>query len=321
MPSMVQLEYIVAVADTKHFGKAADVCCVSQPTLSQQIKKVEELIGIEIFDREKKPVMTTTDGEAFVRQARLILREHRRLRDFFQNSGNEVAGEFRLGVIPTLANTVIPHFIHEFADRYPKVTLHIDELKTSAIIKELEEDRMDAALMATPLGIDGFNEEPLFYETFQIYAAKKHRLLKNKSCNTDDLDGKDMWQLQDGHCFKDQIAQICTTDSADGKSLPRVLFQGGNLDTLLRLVQKGHGYTLIPSFMTQHMSADEIQTHVRKFQKPYPAREISLVTHRANWKRKIAEAIKQTICASLPKDIYKEKNKDVFVLELCPVQS
>lgn len=321
MPSLVQLEYIVAVADTRHFGKAAEACHISQPTLSQQIKKVEELIGIEIFDREKKPVMTTPDGEIFVRQARLLLREHKRLREFFLDRSDEVTGEFRLGVIPTLANTLIPHFIEDFALAYPKVTLNIDELKTSSIIKELEEDRIDAALMATPLGVEGLNEEPLFYETFQIYAARKHRLLKDKSCKINDLDASDMWLLQDGHCFKDQIAQICSIEKTADKNLPRVNFQGGSLDTLLRLVQKGHGYTLIPSFMTQHMTADEVQTHVRKFQKPYPSREISLVTRRAQWKRKIVQAIKDTICGSLPKEMYREKHKDLNVLELCPVKS
>ncbi|MBX2986996.1 MAG: LysR family transcriptional regulator [Bdellovibrionaceae bacterium] len=317
MPSLVQLEYVVAVANMKHFGQAAKACCVSQPTLSLQIKKVEDQIGVEIFDRMKKPVIMTPEGEIFVRQARLLLREHRILRSLFEQRGNDVSGEFRLGVIPTLTNSLLPSFIHEFSELYPEVILKIDELQTSSILKALEEDRLDGALMATPLGVEGLHEEPLFYETFQVYAAKGHRLLKTKSCRLKDLDPSDLWLLQDGHCFKDQVVQLCPLDAKSEAGLPRVQFQGGNLDTLLRLIKRGHGYTLLPSFMTHHMEENEIQAHVRKFQKPYPAREISLVTRRTQWKRKIAEAIKETIQQHLPKTLSREKNEDLNVLELC----
>lgn len=321
MPSLVQLEYVVAVADAKHFGKAAEACCVSQPTLSLQIKKVEEQLGIEIFDRLKKPVVVTPDGEIFVRQARLLLREHKLLKNLFEDREGDVSGEFRLGVIPTLANSLLPIFIHEFAAAYPEVTLRIDELQTSSLLRDLEEDRLDGALIATPSGIVGLYEEPLFYETFQIYAAKGHRLLKAKSWRVDDLDATDLWLLQDGHCFKDQVAQICSLDAKKEGGLPRVNFQGGNFDTLLRLIKKGHGYTLLPSFMIHHMDEGEIQAHVRKFQKPYPAREISFVTRRPQWKRRIAEAIKETVRLNLPKTVQRGKSEDLNVLELCAVES
>lgn len=320
MPSLVQLEYIVAVADLKHFGKAADMCHVSQPTLSQQIRKVEELLDLVIFDRVKKPVVATQEGEAFLKQARLILREHKKLKELAIQNADEVSGEFRLAVIPTLASTLIPHFVQQFSKAYPKVTLIIDELKTSSILKELEEDRLDAALMATPLGIDGLIEEPLFYEAFQIYAAKGHRLLAKKHCRVEDLDASDLWLLQDGHCFKEQIAQICNIDVSDSRDLPKVTFQGGNLDTLLRLVKRGYGYTLIPAFMTSTMSESEINQHVRKFQKPYPTREISLVSRRSHRKRKTALAIKESIWKNLPEELSREKNQSQHILELCAVK-
>src|ERR1700756_1569921 len=305
VPSLVQLEYIVAVADLKHFGKAAEACHISQPTLSQQIRKVEDDLDIVIFDRVKKPIVLTEEGEAILNQARLVLREHKRLKELARQKSDEISGEFRLGVIPTVANTLVPHFVERFAQQYPKVTLLIDELKTSSILQELSEDRLDAGLMATPLSVAGLVEEPLYYETFNVYASAGHRFLEGKTCRIDDLDTSDMWLLQDGHCFKDQVMQLLSLGSKSEPSLPRVQFQGGNLDTLLRLVKHGTGYTLLPAFMIDQMPAAEIKSHVRVFQRPFPAREISLVSRRAHWRRKIVIALKDSILSkTLPSSLY-----------------
>jgi LysR family hydrogen peroxide-inducible transcriptional activator len=317
MPSLVQLEYVVAVADLKHFSKAAEACHISQPTLSQQIRKVEEELDIVIFDRLKKPVVLTEEGEAILHQARLILREHKRLKELASQKSDEVSGEFRLGVIPTVANTLVPHFVERFAEQYPKVTLLIDELKTSSILQELNEDRLDAGLMATPLPVAGLVEEPLYYETFNVYASRDHRLLKGKTCRIDDLDTSDMWLLQDGHCFKDQVMQLLSRQSRQAQSLPRVQFQGGNLDTLLRLVRHGKGYTLLPAFMIDQMSGPEIKSHVREFQRPFPAREISLVSRRAHWRRKTVIALKDSILENLSPSLYRKRCSELRVLDVC----
>ena len=317
MPSLVQLEYIVAVADLKHFGKAAEACHISQPTLSQQIRKVEDNLDIVIFDRVKKPIMLTEDGEAILHQARLVLREHKRLKELARQKSDEISGEFRLGVIPTVANTLVPHFLRRFAQQYPKVMLLIDELKTSSILQELSEDRLDAALMATPLSVAGLVEEPIYYETFNVYASSGHRLLIGKTCRIDDLDTCDMWLLQDGHCFKDQVMQLCSVDSEAAKSFPRVQFQGGNLDTLLRLVRQGTGYTLLPAFMIDQMPTAEIKSHVREFQRPFPAREISLVSRRAHWRRKTVIALRDSILENLPQSLYRKRCPEIRVLDVC----
>ncbi|HEY2381076.1 MAG TPA: LysR substrate-binding domain-containing protein [Terriglobia bacterium] len=318
MPSLAQLEYIVAVADLKHFGKAAEACHISQPTLSQQIRKVEEDLDIVIFDRVKKPIVLTEDGEAILQQARRILREHRRLQEIARQKSDEISGEFRLGVIPTVANTLVPHFVKRFAEQYPKVTLLIDELKTSSILQELSEDRLDAGVMATPLSVAGLLEEPLYYETFNVYAATDHRLLKGKTCRIDDLDLSDMWLLQDGHCFKDQVMQLCSLgESKTPTTLPRIQFQGGNLDTLLRLVRQGTGYTLLPAFMIDQMPVDEVKTHVREFQRPFPAREISLVSRRAHWRRKTIIALRESILANPPQCLYMKRRPELRVLDVC----
>jgi LysR family hydrogen peroxide-inducible transcriptional activator len=317
MPSLVQLEYIVAVADLKHFGKAAEACHISQPTLSQQIRKVEADLGIVVFDRVKKPIVLTEEGEAILHQARLILREHKHLKELARQKSDEISGEFRLGVIPTVANTLVPQFVERFAQQYPKVTLLIDELKTSSILQELSEDRLDAGLMATPLSAAGLVEEPLYYETFSVYASTGHRLLKGKTCQIDDLDTSDMWLLQDGHCFKDQVMQLLSLQSKSDYSLPRVQFQGGNLDTLLRLVRHGKGYTLLPAFMIDQMSAAEFKTHVRSFHRPFPAREISLVSRRAHWRRKTVIALKDCVLENLSPSLYRKRCPELRVLDVC----
>ena len=318
MPSLVQLEYIVAVADLKHFGKAAEACHVSQPTLSQQIQKAEETLDIVIFDRVKKPIVLTEDGEVILQQARRILREHKRLKELAHEKSDEISGEFRLGIIPTVANTLVPHFVERFAEKYPKVTLLIDELKTSSILQELSEDRLDAGVMATPLSVAGLLEEPLYYETFNVYAAAGHRLLTGTTCRVNNLELSDMWLLQDGHCFKDQVLQLCSLDDAkSAKMLARIQFQGGNLDTLLRLVRQGTGYTLLPAFMIDQMPSDEMKSHVRKFQKPFPAREISMVSRRAHWRRKTVTALKDSILTNLPRCLYRKKAPELRVLDVC----
>jgi LysR family hydrogen peroxide-inducible transcriptional activator len=208
--------------------------------------------------------------------------------------------------------------VERFAEQYPKVTLLIDELKTSVILQELSEDRLDAAVLATPLSVAGLLEEPLYYETFNVYAAAGHPLLKAKTCRIDDLDMSDMWLLQDGHCFKDQVMQLCSTEeSKHPKTLPRIQFQGGNLDTLLRLVRHGIGYTLLPAFMIDQMTAVEIKSHVRVFEKPFPAREISMVSRRAHWRRKTVVALKESILANLPQCLYRKKCAELRVLDVC----
>ena len=194
MPSLIQLEYIAAVADHQHFGKAARACHVTQPTLSQQVMKVEENLGITLFDRIKKPVVLTPEGEIFLDQARLILREHKRLKEMVRSNSKEVSGTFHLAIIPTVAGTLIPRFIEPFAKKFPKVELYIDELTTESILEGLKQDRLDAAIMATPLPNESLQEMPLYYEPFKLYLAKNHPLLKKATCSKKDLDGN-------GLCF------------------------------------------------------------------------------------------------------------------------
>lgn len=317
MPSLIQLEYVAAVAEHRHFGKAAYACHVSQPTLSQQVQKVEEDLGILIFDRTKKPVMCTPEGEAFLEQARLILREHKRLFEIAKAHSREVAGEFHLAVIPTVAATLIPAFIAHFARKYPKVELAIEELTTEAILDGLKRDKLDAGVMATPLPEGGFEEAPLYYEPFKLYLPAGHPLLKKGACQKSDLGGEGLWLLRDGHCFNTQVMRFCGIDGGAPSHFRNIHFRSGSLDTLRRLVREGHGHTLIPAMMTESMSKAEVEAHVRPFQAPEPAREISLVCRRRHWKSGIVQALKESILANLPKDLKAIRKEKLQVLDIC----
>jgi LysR family transcriptional regulator, hydrogen peroxide-inducible genes activator len=315
MPSLTQLEYIVAVDKYRHFGKAADNCNISQPTLSMQIQKVEEEIGYLLFDRLKKPVVPSQKGQKFIQQARVLLHEHRRLMDLSKLQGSEISGDLRLAVIPTLAPYLLPLFMEDFSKRYPQVHLRVDELKTESIIEALKEDQLDAGLLATPLKEEGIKVRPLLYEPFSLYVSKNHPLAERKRIRESDLKGNEMWLLADGHCFKNQIVRFCSIDQSDGV-FPNVQFAGGNLDTLRNIVRKSKGYTLVPYLFVDTMSDSERRDHVREFEKPAPSREVSLIFRRDQWKSDILTALEQTILKNVPEIL---KHKDPKAFEILPI--
>lgn len=302
MPSLTQLEYITAVDKFRHFGKAAEHCHITQPTLSMQIQKVEEEIGYPLFDRMKKPVIPTGKGARFIHQAQILLREHRRLMDLAKSQEHEVSGDFRLGVIPTVAPYLTPLFIEAFSRTYPKVQLSIDELKTETILRRLQDDTLDAGIMATPLKEEGLREQRLYVESFFLYVSKHHALAERKRIKESDLDGKDMWLLEDGHCFRSQIMRYCSLKSRDGV-FPNVQFEGGGMDTLRYLIRKSRGYTLVPALFVDLLHESERREHVREFERPVPAREISLVYRRDQWKSDIIKALSETVRDQLPREL------------------
>lgn len=315
MPSLTQLEYIVAVDAARHFGKAADHCHITQPTLSMQIQKVEEEIGYPLFDRLKKPVVPTAKGERFITQAKVLLREHHKLMDLSKHQSGELSGDFRIGVIPTIAPYLLPLFIGAFSKKYPKVQLIIDEMKTDSIIDALREDKLDAGILATPLHESGLRERPLYYEPFQLYVAKNHALNARKRIKDDDLSGDSMWLLADGHCFRNQIARFCSLKNQDGV-FPNVHFEGGNIDTLRNLIRKSAGYTLVPALFTESLPESERRDYIREFEKPVPAREVSIVYRRDQWKSDLLKALEESIREKLPKELTEHDPKRQVVLDI-----
>lgn len=302
MATLTQLEYIVTVERLRHFGRAAEACHVSQPSLSMQIQKVEEEMGITIFDRLKKPVVPTEKGQQFIEQAKVILRENQKLNAIMKHEVTQVSGDFRLGVIPTLAPYLLPLFIDAFAQNYPKVKLKIDELKTENIIHDLKADTLDAAILATPLHASGLSERVLFYEKFFLYVGTDHALANRKRIKEDELDGSDIWLLQDGHCLRNQVVKICSIKS-DKHVYKNIQFEGGNLETLRNLVKKSRGSTLIPQLFVNTLPEFEKRDYVKEFEHPSPTRQVSLVYRRDQWKSDILSALEATIIENIPEDI------------------
>ncbi len=317
MPSLTQLEYIVAVEKMRHFGKAANACHITQPTLSMQIQKVEEEIGYPLFDRLKKPVMPTAKGQKFIHQAKVLLHEHLKLMDLSKSQGGEISGELHLGVIPTVAPYLLPLFLESFSQKFPKVQLLVDEMKTSDILTGLRDDTVDAGILATPLHESGLRERPLYYEPFSLYVSKQNPLNTRKRIKEDDISGKDMWLLADGHCFRTQIMRYCSLEEKDGV-FPNVHFAGGNLDTLRNLIRKSKGYTLVPALFVDTLPEAERRDYIRDFEKPVPSREISLIYRRDQWKSDVLQALEATIRERLPKTLAQEldpKGQEVVPLD------
>ena len=208
--TLTQLEYILAVHEHRHFGKAAESCFVTQPTLSMQIQKLEDELQITIFDRSKSPIQTTEDGLMVIDQAGKIIKEQKRLFSLLAERGSEVKGDFRLAVIPTLSPFILPLFLENFVKAYPLVNLQIQEAKTEDIIAMLKKDQIDAGLLVTPLNESFIEERPLYYEPFYLFVNPSNALSKKKSVTQDELDLNEIWLLNKGNCFREQVLNICS---------------------------------------------------------------------------------------------------------------
>lgn len=290
--TITQLHYVLAVAEHQNFTKAAQKVFVTQPTLSMQIQKLEDELDVLIFDRSKKPIELTETGKKIVQQARNIVNESDRIQDIVDQQKGFVGGLFRLGVIPTVMPTLLPMFLNSFIKKYPKVKLKIEELHTEAIIEKLQDGHLDAAIAATPLEIENIKEQVLYYEPFVGYIPPGHRLASKKKLEPDDLDLNDILLLEDGHCFKDGILNICkaTKSSTDD----HFQLESGSFETMIKLANEGLGMTLLPYLHTLDMKDSE-KENLRMFAEPSPAREVSLIYNKSELKMQIIEALRKTI--------------------------
>lgn len=315
MTTLTQLEYIVAVDRLRHFGKAAEHCHISQPTLSMQIQKVEDEIGYPLFDRLKKPVVSTPKGRRFIEQAKVLLLEHKKLMDISKMEALEISGDLRVGVIPTIAPYLIPRFLAPFAAKFPAVQIKIDEMKTQDIISALKDDRIDAGILATPLHEPGLKERPLYYEPFSIYISTKHPLHSRKRVREEELEGEQMWLLEDGHCFRNQVVRFCSLNQPTGV-FSNVHFEGGQLDTLRNMIRRSNGYTLMPALFVETLDPKEVSQHVREIESPVPTREVSLVYRRDQWKSDILAVLMDSIQDHIPESMLKSNTKKQTIMEI-----
>ncbi len=290
-----QLEYIVALDDYRHYVIAAEHCFISQPNLTMQVKKLEEEIGVRIFDRDKKPLQPTDIGKQVILRARQILRECRQLKEFVNHEKEAIEGEFTIGIIPTLAPYLLPLFLPIFMDEYPRVHLKIQELQTTQIIASIENGIIDLGLLVTPINKTPIREIPVFYEPFLLYLPKNHALLKKKYIRAENLEAHEVLVLEEGHCFRDQALSICKF--AKNASAKPFDYQSGSIEAMKNLVHNGLGYTLVPELSILH---DHNALHVRRFYRPEPVREVSIVVHNNFIKESVIASLKNMIQRVVP---------------------
>ncbi|GAA4281004.1 hydrogen peroxide-inducible genes activator [Gaetbulibacter aestuarii] len=290
--TITQLYYVLAVAENQNFTKAAEKCFVTQPTLSMQIQKLEEQLDVQIFDRSKKPIELTDVGKKIVKQARNIVNESYRIQDIVDQQKGFIGGEFKLGIIPTIMPTLLPMFLKTFIKRHPKVKLKIEELNTEEIITRIKDGHLDAAIASTPLEDDSIKERVLYFEPFVAYIPQNHRLKDRKTIEPGDLDINDMLLLEDGHCFRDGVINLCKAfkNHLDDE----FQLESGSIETLVKLSNEGLGMTLLPYLHTLDLSEKE-QENLRFFHEPSPAREVSIIYHKSELKMQIIEALQDVI--------------------------
>ncbi len=302
--TITQLNYIIAVDNYRHFGKAAEACFVTQPTLSMQIQKLEDQLGTILFDRSKNPVEPTAIGKRILEQARVVVNEADKIEQLAQAETGEFRGEFRLGIIPTVATNLIYRFLDRFRAELPEVHLIIEEMQTQRIVEALGRNELDAGVLATPLDIRGVEEIPLYYEPFMAFVPEGHRLSGDDFVLSSELDLADLLLLNEGHCFRNSVINLCGESATTRK---KIELESGNFETLIKLAQLGYGMTLLP-YLNAIDLPQELRQHVKPIAEPTPSREISMVYSKTHTKSALIDKVAPLIRKSIPERLLFEKN-------------
>ncbi|UOQ97970.1 LysR substrate-binding domain-containing protein [Hymenobacter sp. 5317J-9] len=296
--NLQQLTYLVALDTHRQFGLAADKSCVSQPALSVQVQKLEEELGVLLFDRGPRGAEPTAVGVKVIAQARQVLREAQLLRELVQAEKGEVVGDLRLGVIPTVAPYLVPRFLVGLTAAYPQLRVRVEELRSEEIMQQLKEHRLDVGLLVTPLDDRQLRELPLLEEPFLLLASATHPLAAQATVQPADLQQPGLWLMQQGHCFRNQVLNVCGPASSSGA----VTYESGSIETLMELVRRHHGYTLVPELAV----LDEVGHNplLKRFAEPAPVREVSLVVHHGFVRTPLLTALLDLILASVPSRLH-----------------
>jgi LysR family transcriptional regulator, hydrogen peroxide-inducible genes activator len=284
-----QLEYIVAVDEERHFVKAAERCFVTQATLSMMIKKLEEELNCIIFDRSKQPVVPTEVGEKMITQARIVLLESKKLTEIVKESHNNISGEIKIGIIPTVAPYLLPLFLQDFLGKYPNVKAIIREITTAEIIEQLQKGTVDLGILATPLKVEGLMEHVLYHEKFKLFTSKTETKLTHQYILPEEIDASRLLLLEEGHCMRSQMLNICELQKRQlsGHNLD---YEAGSIESLVNLVEAYNGITIVPELCMLHFSEERLK-QVKSFAAPEPVRQISMVSYRHFAKKRIMEAL------------------------------
>ena len=307
--TITQLEYIIALDNHRHFATAADSCFVTQPTLSMQVQKLEDELNSKLFDRSKQPVIPTEIGEEIILQARKIIHEVKIMEQLIKDKQGLFQGELRIGIIPTLAPYLLPLFLQNFLNKYPDIRIKVKEMTTDTIIESLKSGKIDAGLLVTPLQDNSIKEYPLFYEELVAYVSKKNTAFKKTYVLADDIDLKELWLLEEGHCFRSQIVNLCELKKLS-KHQSHFEYEAGSVETLRKMVEMNNGVTILPEMATLDFTVKQMNM-VRNFKAPVPVREVSLATHRDYVKKKLVDVLKQEIMSAIPNKIRLNKNENL----------
>ena len=277
--------------------------------MSMQVQKLEDELGVKLFDRSKQPITPTEIGIEILEQSRNILKESYKLKELISNQKSIVSGELRIGIIPTMAPYLMPKVISAFMVKYPDVQLVIWEYMTDQIIHELKNGLLDCGILSTPLEDKSLQESPLFYESFVAYLSKSSPLINKKNLQASDINLDDLWLLNEGHCMRNQILNICKRKKSD--DLKPFEYNTDSVETLKRMVEMNNGITLLPELSISDFSVKQLD-RVRYFKSPEPTREISIVTHRNYLKRKLILALEKEILDAIPKRMRNKKKKEIL---------
>ncbi len=298
------LEYIVAVAETKHFGRAAERCFVSQPTLSGQIKKLEDMLGVTLFERTKRSVKTTPTGEDILVIAREILEKAEALRELASSYRDPYSTPIRIGAILTLSPYLMPLLLKPLKQQYPKMHLILSEEMTDSLLTRLHNHEIDAALLATPVNENEFNTIPLFDEPFWFACPREHQLAKNENISQKELNNSNLLLLAEGHCLADQAMELCNLkERKDGDGMADL--RASSLETLLQMVSAGIGCTLVPALAVKELWMEDRDLTLKRLDQKNAYRRISLVFRKTFPRRTALEAFADVIMSNLPDSVHK----------------
>lgn len=307
--TLQQLEYIIAVESLGSFTKAAEQCRVTQPTLSAMIQKLEDELEVRIFERSKSPVTPTSTGRLIIEQAHVVLVQAQKVKDIVSEEKQTITVQFNVGILPTIAPYLLPRFLPHLMNKYPKLDIRVRDMKTHEIKAALLSGDLDAGILADLDGLSEYNCHSLFYEQFYAYVADTNPLHEKSIIKTTDLLNQELWLLDEGHCFRDQIVKFCQLKNAQSSKLAYNL---SSMETFMRMVESGKGVTFIPELATMQIG-DCHKKLVKPFAIPTPTRHIIIATNRNFVRKTILNMIIDEIKASVPKDMHKLKNTQIAI--------
>jgi LysR family hydrogen peroxide-inducible transcriptional activator len=311
-----QLEYVIAVDNFRHFAKAAEICHVTQPTLSMMIQKLEEELDVKIFDRSKHPVEPTTIGKLIIDQARISLRHFKQIREVIENEQNIVTGSFKLGIIPTVASYLVPVLLHNYTTHYSDIDLTLKESTTTELISELLNGSLDGGILAGPLNHPGLCEYPVYYEKFYAYVSPLDNIYDEKEIDLDKIDISKVWLLENEHCLRGQIERLCKLkkNSQSLNPMHTIRYESGSIDTLINVVDYNPGITIIPEMHAMGLN-EEKQENLRAFKDVTAVREVSVVVSKEYVRKTMLNLVIEIVKSSVPKSMQNAELK-AYVIDL-----